>query len=1128
MVPVMRNFILAIFVFGSFVLFGQGVNTPFGQNRLPFNKMEWEVLSSEEIDAFYYEGGANLAAYAQLVAAENIIAVEDFLNYRLGGRLEIIVFNSIEDLRESNTGLKEQLFNLGGYTYVVDNKVIAYFNGSHKDFERQLKEGIAEIILSEMVYGNSLQERVQSSSLLFLPSWFFKGLTAYMANTWDTETDSKVRDAVLSGKFINFNLLNEEDAILAGHSIWNYIAQKYGAKNIPEIVYLTRISKGYEGAFGYALGINSGQLIEDWLAFYREKYKESEADRTLPRKLLNIPEKVSSYPHTELKTHPNGKKVAFVVNKNGHWQVKVYDKREKKENTLLRGGKREGYQVINYSYPILAWEQKGTHLGVLYYENGKTLLKKITLAGKVFEKYTLPNNIDQVLSFDFADENTLILSAIKNGQSDLYLYNLTSGDAEQLTDDIFDDLWPRFNTEQSKIIFSSNRPYDSLHIRGNYFKTTTADNNFDVFEYNYAYKSNRLKRITNTPFVNEIRPVFYLPGYYSFVSDVSGIYNAYASKDTLFSVYSRAILQWANGKTDTINTTRIEKKTNQSIIINGTEYTIGDSLLAITAEQKNAPGLLYFPLTNYKRNILGRDMASTDDAEYNLVMYNNQYQIFETNVSDQVETDAKFINIVPTEYRLATKVPFFYGETLPETVIITDTVEEPIQIEKGNYIIVPKDSLIQEPADTLSVYFQTDYPEDYILNTRGSRNRLENEPKTGSRKNFFTAMFPDYYVSQLDNSILNTYYHLNNGGNGPSLFANMNVVLQVKTTLTDLLGNHRIIGGVRMPFSLNGSDYFVEYQNKKNKINWDLAYFRLSRRNDGERANRQLINQFSATAKLPFNEITSFRIHGIGRQDKNIELGTDSASLKLQDKKFTWAGTKLELVVDNTKNIDINLPFGTRFKIFAEFYQNTENTDVRIINLGLDFRKYIKLHNKIIWASRLVANSSVGASKVQYLLGGIENWIGPSYDGYVARGQGAEYVFQSLANSMRGFKQNIRNGTNYVLFNTEIRIPVANYITQKPVRADYLRNFMIVPFFDLGAAWYGTSPWDAQPYNTSVIEGGGYVVTVTNADSPIVGSTGLGARTRLFGYYIKADYAFSFLNGRYYQNMLQFSVGYDF
>lgn len=1107
----------------------QGLNTTFGQNRLPYKNMDWQVLSSEGVDAFYYEGGQNLAAYAQLVAKEKVSEIENLLSYRVGGKIEIAIFNTIEDLRQSNTGLKEQVFNVGGYTYVVDNKVIAYYNGTHGDFERQIKQGISEIILSEMIYGSSIQERVQSSSLLFLPSWFFKGLTSYSAENWSTDIDSRVRDGIISGKFKKFNWLSEEDAVLAGHSIWNFIATKYGKKQIPEILFLTRISRGFEGAFGYALGINSRQLINDWLAFYEKKYAETEADRTVPRKLLNIPDKVSKYPHTQLKTHPNGRKIAFVMNENGLWRVKVYDKRDKKEKTVFKGGKQEGYQVINYNYPVLAWEPKGRNLGVLFSEKGKNKLLKIDNDGKITGKYFLPKTIDQVLSFDFADKNTLLLSAIKNGQTDLYLYDIDNGGLTQLTNDIFDDLWPRFNDKQTQIIFSSNRPYDSLYFKTKYFETLRPENNFDVFVYDYPVKNNQLKRITNTPYVNEVQPVFYLPGYFSFTSDISGIYNAYTCKETVGFMYSKAIIKNTDNTIDSVfSSSPLPTGKQTEITVKGKTYKVGDSIQSITVKKYTAATYKYFPLTNYKRNMLGRDMASSDDAEYNLLMYEGQYQIFETNVSDQVEEDAQYIKIVPTEYRLSTEVNFYYGDEVPETALVIEK-EEDVVIEQGNFTIVPMDSLDALEKDTPAFYFQTDFPEDYILNQKKENKEDDNSAAQKSiAKSFFTAMFPDYYVSQLDNSIINTYYHLNTNGGGASIFANQNILLQVKTTMSDLLNNHRITAGLRIPFSLNGSDYFIEYQNRKHRINWEVSYFRLSRRNDFGVVSRQLINQFSGGIKIPLNETVSVKTFAIGRQDRRIILGTDSASLVQPDNNFTWIGNKTELVYDNTKNIDINLPYGTRFKIFTEVYQNTEQGNTQVINLGIDYRKYTKLHNKIIWANRFTMNASVGAAKVQYYIGGIENWVGPSYDGNIARAQGSQYVFQMQANSLRGFIQNIRNGSNYMLFNSEIRIPLASYLTQKPVRADYLRSFMLVPFIDIGTAWYGASPFGEQPYNTRVVDGGGYVVTVTSSESPFVGSTGFGIRSRVFGYYLRLDWAWGVVNGKFQDRITQFGLGYDF
>src|SRR6202000_3403538 len=58
------------------------------------------------------------------------------------------------------------------------------------------------------------------------------------------------------------------------------------------------------------------------------------------------------------------------------------------------------------------------------------------------------------------NENTLLLSAVRNGQSDIYTYRLDKQEYKQITNDIYDDSDPSFVAFPNKtgIIYSSNRP----------------------------------------------------------------------------------------------------------------------------------------------------------------------------------------------------------------------------------------------------------------------------------------------------------------------------------------------------------------------------------------------------------------------------------------------------------------------------------------------------------------------------------------------------------------------------------------------------------------------------------------------------------------------------------------------
>ena len=93
---------------------------------------------------------------------------------------------------------------------------------------------------------------------------------------------------------------------------------------------------------------------------------------------------------------------------------------------------------------------------------------------------------DKVLDFSYAPEGSrLILSAVKDGITDIYVHTISSGTNDQITRDIPDDLNPSFLKEsQDEIIFSSNRISDTLSNTGNPFERSAL--NFDLFTYNLA------------------------------------------------------------------------------------------------------------------------------------------------------------------------------------------------------------------------------------------------------------------------------------------------------------------------------------------------------------------------------------------------------------------------------------------------------------------------------------------------------------------------------------------------------------------------------------------------------------------------------------------------------------------
>ena len=115
----------------------------------------------------------------------------------------------------------------------------------------------------------------------------------------------------------------------------------------------------------------------------------------------------------------------------------------------------------------------------------------------------------------------------------------------------------------------------------------------------------------------------------------------------------------------------------------------------------------------------------------------------------------------------------------------------------------------------------------------------------------------------------------------------------------------------------------------------------------------------------------------------------------------------------------------------------------------------IPIYRNFIWAGRAAGEFSWGNQKTIYYLGGMDGWISPSFNHNNVPAPDNYYAFQTLAVNMRGFKQNVANGNNSIVLNSEFRLPVFTTLFSRPINNAFLRNFQLVQFFDLGSAWNG-------------------------------------------------------------------------
>ena len=389
----------------------------------------------------------------------------------------------------------------------------------------------------------------------------------------------------------------------------------------------------------------------------------------------------------------------------------------------------------------------------------------------------------------------------------------------------------------------------------------------------------------------------------------------------------------------------------------------------------------------------------------------------------------------------------------------------------------------------------------------------------------------DYGGVGFNNSILYNRYQPYQGGQGPinlSSGSDLNALIRLGTY--ELLEDVRITGAFKIGTNLKDNEWLMQYRNYKRRIDWGGTYYR-NVLNGGN--GRLYTNLYQAYVAYPFDKSRRVSIDFGLRSDRTVFFTdiNNSNSLKAPDIKQKWVTTHVEYVYDNSLNPTQNIWNGLRYKLYfdwnTDISKQESNSGKFNFNWGADARYYYPIYRNFIWAARAAGEFSWGNQKTIYYLGGMDGWIAPSFNHNNPPAPDNDYAFQSLAVNMRGFKQNVANGNNSIVLNSEFRLPVFTTLFSRPINNAFLRNFQLVQFIDLGSAWNGKYNGLKRP-QTIVGDPPIQVLSKVGGLGPFAGGYGFGARSTILGYFLKFDVAWP-MNGFFkVEPELYVSLGLDF
>ena len=1063
--------------------------TQFGQNRIQYKKFDWYFYSTNNFEVYYYFGGKEYAKQALEFLEDEFVEITDILGYAPYTKTKIFIYNSIQDLQQSNIGIGGDVFTIGGKTDFVKLQTEIAYPGKALEFKQEMIRQLSEILINDMMFGGSLAEIFQNSYLLTLPEWFVDGASRYLAYGWSEDMDDYIRDYLERKKITNNLKLQGEDASLVGQSMWNFIAVKYGEGNISNILNLTRIIRNEENSIASTLGITFSTFLDEWQNYYKIQTEEISQNYTPPdeeNEKASYRSKAVRIGHVEM--NPSGSKVAYTYHKNGKYEVIVTDVKTGKVRKILDGGYYVSNQKVDFNLPLIDW-QDDESLGVLFFKRGDLYLNSYNVVSGARLQKPL-TRFSQVESFSYNDNGKLaVISGDVDGQNDLFLVSMRRNALKRITNDNYDDLDPAFVPGTAAIVFSSNRPTDSLEVGK--VQLDDVKDVYNLFLYDLDTTEHSFYRLTKTlsmdkkPVVKNANDIYYL-------SDQKGIRNVF-------------------------------------------KYSMRDST--------------FVQVTNYAHNVRDFDLSASGDELSFLMLDGGRDKVY----ADPVFDDERKI-FTPQTARKRLEQARFVISRMP--VRVSEPIAEPEPIEMEAFSKV--DSLVLPD----SFFFSDDEEKITIEDTGAEKGSddddfvdidnyvFEDEAKPVYRpESYFSAFTKFEKKSRVLGPVpYQPRFSFSNLVTSAAIDPLRGFSLLMETEVTDILENHRLTGGVLVTRDFKQGDVFLEYDYLKYWMDFKLrvdrkSYYFAFGRSELDFFQKYILTKIETSAALPITNTIRFEVSpSVTITDyqnfhQDYVIGKTDGFAK--DNQEIYAGASAAMVLDNTVERGFNIYQGTRgvfkYATNASFYDPQKN----FAKITGDLRHYQKIHKEITLASRVYYGRSVGNNPQNFLLGGMQNWILAKYEnqgaddplGFSGDKDNSNILFSEFVTNLRGFDYNHAVGENVLLFNAEFRLPLFRYFSRAPLASNFLRNFQLIGFYDIGAVWNENSPFSKDYVGVSKVyadPNSNFSAEIFSFQNPWLVGYGWGLRTVLLGYYLKLDVAKPIQDYEVGRRRIYLTIGLDF
>jgi Tol biopolymer transport system component len=505
----------------------------FGRNKPRYRQFDFKVYKTPHFDIYHYFKNdqiiKNLADQSELWYRYQQSILKDTIYFKN----PIIFFANHADFQQTNTISSSVGVTTGGVTEAFKNRVTMPVTFSNqKTFQVLGHELIHAFQFNMIINGDS----TSIQNLANLPLYMVEGMAEYMTRgRIDPFTSMWMRDIVLNDKIPDLDKMANPIYFpyRYGQAFWSILTAKFGDEIMPILMGETA-KYGMDISIPLVFGRGMDDLSEIWKVSLKDhftKVMHRDKEDFLGKKLIS--DENGGDINISPSISPNGRYVIFLSEK-GIFTTELFlaDTRNgkiiRKIASTLRDLDLDNLDAFESSG---TWSRDSKKYAFVAFSKGKNkiVIKNVENARDDDQFY-----VEDVYAINgpawSPDNKYMVFSGLKDGQCDLFLINIKTRKVTQLTDDLYSEIQPQWNTEGTKILFSTDR----LSVSG---RQTTGPWYHNLAELDVA--SGAINDLKFFRLADNLNPLYDKNNDIWFLSDRDGYRNIYkyeVATDSLFQM----------------------------------------------------------------------------------------------------------------------------------------------------------------------------------------------------------------------------------------------------------------------------------------------------------------------------------------------------------------------------------------------------------------------------------------------------------------------------------------------------------------------------------------------------------------------------------------------------------------